>query len=200
MFAFPVGFPAGVTLNAAQQGVFSFYNGEQTEYLQTNDAWAGLARVDWNIADNHRFNVRFSASKNNALNAASRGETSVDPTTRQALSTNGTEQDKTKIGVAQLVSNFGSDWINELRLQWAREDRPRLSNSEVPQIVTSFATYGAGGADTSSFLPNFEYDTRHQVADSFTLLTAITILNSAANTAVFLPRKLSASTSLVNTT
>ena len=170
VFAFPVGFPAGVTLNAAQQGVFSFYNGEQTEYLQTNDAWAGLARVDWNIADNHRFNVRFSASKNNALNAASRGETSVDPTTRQALSTNGTEQDKTKIGVAQLVSNFGSDWINELRLQWAREDRPRLSNSEVPQIVTSFATYGAGGADTSSFLPNFEYDTRHQVADSLTLL------------------------------
>ncbi|HYJ88481.1 MAG TPA: carboxypeptidase regulatory-like domain-containing protein [Pyrinomonadaceae bacterium] len=171
VFAFPVGFPAGVTLNAAQQEVFSFYNAEQTEYLQTNDAYAGLGRVDWNIADNHRFNVRFSASKNDALNAASRGETSVDPTTRQALSTNGTEQDKTKIGVAQLVSNFGSDWINELRLQWAREDRPRLSNSEVPQIVTSFATYGAGGADTSSFLPNFEYDTRHQVADSLTLLT-----------------------------
>ncbi len=170
VFAFPVGFPAGVTLNAAQQEVFSFYQGEQTEYLQTNDAYAGLARADWNIADNHRFNARFSASRNNALNAASRGETSVDPTTRQALSTNGTEQDKTKIGVAQLVSNFGSDWINELRLQWAREDRPRLSNSEVPQIVTSFATFGAGGADTSSFLPNYEYDTRHQVADSLTFL------------------------------
>ncbi len=171
VFLFPIGFPGSLSLTAPQQEVLAFYNSEQKAYLQTNDAKAGLGRLDWNIASNHRFNVRFSASSNNALNAASRGETSVDPTTRQALSTNGTEQDKTKIGVAQLVSNFGSDTINELRLQWAREDRPRLSNSAVPQIVTSFATYGAGGADTSSFLPNSEYDTRYQIADSLTYLT-----------------------------
>ncbi len=170
VFALPVGFPGALTLTPAQQEVLAFYTAEQVGYLQTNDAWAGLGRLDWNMADNHRFNVRFSASNNNALNAASRGETAVDPTTRQALSTNGTEQDKTKIGVAQLVSNFGTNTINELRLQWAREDRPRLSNSVVPQIVNSFATYGAGGADTSSFLPNAEYDTRHQVADSLTYL------------------------------
>ncbi|MDQ2921011.1 MAG: carboxypeptidase regulatory-like domain-containing protein, partial [Acidobacteriota bacterium] len=171
VFLLPTGFPGTLALTAPQQEVLAFYNAEQKGYLQTNDAYAGLGRLDWNMADNHRFNIRFSASRNNALNAASRGETAVDPTTRQALSTNGTEQDKTKIGVAQLVSNFGANTINELRLQWAREDRPRISNSAVPQIVTSFAAYGAGGSDTSSFLPNFEYDTRHQVADSLTYLT-----------------------------
>lgn len=171
VFALPTGFPGALVLTPAQQEVLTFYQSEQKEYLQTNDAYAGLGRVDWNITNSHRFNIRFSASRNNALNAASRGETAVDPTTRQALSTNGTEQDKTKIGVAQLVSNFGPNTINELRLQWAREDRPRISNSVVPQIVTSFATYGAGGADTSSFLPNFEYDTRYQVADALTYIT-----------------------------
>jgi len=169
VFNFPAGFPPSfITLTAAQQAVLAFYQAEQVSYLQTNDAWAGLARIDWNITNNHRFNVRGSMSRNNALNAASRGETSVDPTTRQALSTNGTEQDKTKILVAQLVSNFGSSVVNEFRFQAAREDRPRISNSVLPQILTSFATFGAGGSDTSSFLPNYEYDTRYQVADALT--------------------------------
>ena len=171
VFSIPSGFPPSfITLTPAQQDVLSFYQSEQKSYLQTNDAWAALARVDWNISNNHRFNIRGSMSRNNALNAASRGETSVDPTTRQALSTNGTEQDRTKILVAQLVSSFSSNAVNEMRFQAAREDRPRLSNSLLPQILTSFATFGAGGSDTSSFLPNSEYDTRYQVADALTYI------------------------------
>jgi hypothetical protein len=156
----------GVTLNAAQQAVLDFYTAEQVGYQLTNDAYAGLGRLDWNVNDSHRFNIRFSGSKNDALNAVSRGETSLDPTTNQALSTNGTEKNQTKIGVAQLVSNFGPNTINELRLQYAREDRPRFSNSEVPQILTGFATYGA-----TAFLPTTQYDTRYQAADSLTHIT-----------------------------
>lgn len=153
----------GVTLNAAQQAVLDFYNAEQVGYTLTNDAYAGLGRFDWNVNDSHRFNIRFSASKNDALNAVSRGETSLDPTTNQSLTTNGTEKNKTKIGVAQLVSNFGANTINELRLQYAREDRPRFSNSDKPQIFTGFGTYGA-----TAFLPTTQYDTRYQLADSIT--------------------------------
>ena len=155
----------GVTLNAAQQAVADFYSAEQVGYLQTNDAYAGLARVDWNVNNNHRFNVRFSASKNNALNAVSRGETSLDPTTNQALSTNGTEKNNTKILVGQLVSNFGANVVNELRFQYAREDRPRISNSSTPQIFTGFGTYGA-----TAFLPTTQFDTRYQVADAMTFI------------------------------
>lgn len=166
VFGIPSTFPAtGITLNAAQQAVLDFYRGEQVGYDLTNDAYAGLARVDWNISNEHRFNIRFSASKNEALNAVSRGETSLDPTTTQALSTNGIEQNKTRIGVAQLVSSFGSSVVNELRLQYAREDRPRLSNSELPQIATSFATFGA-----TNFLPTSQFDTRYQLADSLTFI------------------------------
>ncbi|HEX8720876.1 MAG TPA: TonB-dependent receptor [Pyrinomonadaceae bacterium] len=166
LFNFPVGFPGTTTLNAAQQEVLSFYQGIQTSYEQTNDAFAGLARLDWNVNRSNNFNVRFSASKNDALNAAARGETSVDPTTNVALSANGIEQNTTRIGVGQLITTFGSSTVNELRGQIARETRPRLSNSEIPNVVTSFAVFGAAGSATSSFLPNEEHDMRYQVADS----------------------------------
>jgi hypothetical protein len=166
VFGIPSTFPGTIALTAGQREVLDFYRSEQTDYELTNDAYAGLGRVDWNINDQHRFNVRFSASKNEALNAVSRGETSLDPTTTQALSTNGTEQNKTRIGVAQLVSNFTPKTVNELRLQYAREDRPRFSNSELPQIFTGFATFGA-----TNFLPTTQFDTRYQIADSLTYIT-----------------------------
>jgi hypothetical protein len=74
IFSVPTGFPPSfITLSAAQQSVLGFYNGEQVGYTQTNDAYAGLGRVDWTINDLNNFNVRFSASKNDAKNAASRG-------------------------------------------------------------------------------------------------------------------------------
>ena len=172
VFSFPTGFPPSFlpALSAAQQAVLSFYNGEQVGYTQTNDAYAGLGRVDWTINQSNSFNVRFSASRNNAKNAASRGETAVDPTTNSALSSNGTEQNTTRILVGQLVSTLTSSTVNELRFQYARETRPRLSNSEVPNFVTSFGSFGAAGASTSSFLPNEEHDTRYQVTDSITWL------------------------------
>lgn len=165
VFGIPSSFPGSITLTPGQQEVLDFYRSEQTSYELTNDAFAGLGRVDWNINNENRFNVRFSASKNEALNAVSRGETSLDPTTTQALSTNGTEENKTRILVGQLVSNFTSNTVNELRFQYAREDRPRFSNSELPQILTSFATFGA-----TAFLPTTQYDTRYQVADSLTYI------------------------------
>ena len=157
--------PSGVTLNAAQQAVQAFYAGEQVPYSQSNDAYAGLGRIDWNANSNNRVNLRFSMSKNDALNAVSRGETSLDPTTNQALSTNGTEQNKTKILVGQWVANFGSNVVNEMRFQWAREDRPRFSNSAIPQVQTSFATIGA-----TAFLPTTQFDKRYQIADAVTVL------------------------------
>ena len=171
VFSFPTGFPPSfVTLSSAQQSVLGFYNAEQVGYTQTNDAYAGLARADWTINQSSTFNVRFSASKNNALNAASRGETAVDPTTNSALSSNGTEKNTTRILVGQLVNNLTTNTVNELRFQYARETRPRLSNSEVPNFVTSFGSFGAAGSGTSSFLPNEEHDTRYQITDSITWL------------------------------
>lgn len=159
-------FPPTGTLTAGQQAVANFFAAEQVGYELTNDAFAGLGKIDWNINSANRFNIRYNFSKNTAQNAVSRGETSVDPTTTQSISTNGTEGNKNNIGVAQLITTFNSNTINELRAQVAREDRPRESNSALPQILTGFATYGA-----TNFLPTTQFDKRFQVADALTFVT-----------------------------
>jgi hypothetical protein len=157
--------PTGVTDATPYNAVLNFYRGQQTGYQQTNDAFAILGKVDWTINGKNRFNVRYNLSKNNALNAVSRGETSVDPTTNQSIATNGTEKNRNNIVVGQLITSFSSTAINEVRGQWAREDRPRFSNSELPQIFTAWGTFGA-----TAFLPTTQFDTRYQAADAFTWL------------------------------
>jgi hypothetical protein len=166
IFGIPAGFPGSQVVTPGGLQVLSFYNNEQTSYQQTNDANALLGRVDWYITNNNRFNARYNWSKNDAENAVSRGETAVDPTTNQSLSTNGTEKNRNNIFVAQLFSNLNSNTINEARFQYAKETRPRISNSEVPQIFTAWGTYGA-----TAFLPTTQFDTRYQVADALTLIS-----------------------------
>jgi len=161
---------SNVTLPAGNRGLeaLNFLNGLQTGFEQTNDAYAALGRIDWNISDNHRFNGRYNFAKNNALNAAATGETVLDPTTPSALSANGTEGNRNNIFVGQLVSNFGASSINELRVQYAREDRPREANEISPNVFfgATFAQYGS-----RNFLPTTQYDTRAQIADAFTIVS-----------------------------
>lgn len=156
----------GLNLAATDRGLetFNYLRGLETPYDETNDALAALGKVDWNITDNHRASGRFSYSKNDALNAAANGSTTFDPTRTDALSANGTERNRNYIGVGQLVSTFGSNAINDLRLQAAKETRPREANFEGPNVFlgSTFAQYGS-----RSFLPTTQYDTRYQVADTF---------------------------------
>jgi len=170
-FAFPAQAPLpAVQLTpaqlAARQGVLDFYRGLETPFQQTNDAYALLGKIDWYINDGNRFNIRYNFSKNDAINAVSTGENSLDPTTTRALSTNGIEGNQNNIGVAQLLTNLGASAINELRLQYAREERPREGNELAPNVFTSFGEFG-----TRNFLPTTQFDTRYQITDSVAYVT-----------------------------
>lgn len=156
----------GLTPTAAQTPIFNFYREQEVPFTQTNDAIATLGKIDWQINDANRFNIRFNYSKNEALNGVSTGETSFDPTTSRSLGTNGTEQNTNYSTVGQLVSNIGSNSINELRFQYAREERPRLANQQSPNVFTGIGEFG-----TRNFLPTTQFDTRQQVADSLTYLS-----------------------------
>lgn len=149
----------------SQQEAFDFYRSNEVQFQQTNDAYAALGKIDWNINNSNRFNIRYNFATNKALNAVSTGETALDPTTLNSLSTNGTENDKNHIVVAQLISTLSSNWINEFRGQWAYEERPRIPNELVADINTSIGTYG-----TRNFLPTTQFDKRIQFADSLTYL------------------------------
>ena len=58
--------------------------------------------------------------------------------------------------------------INDLRVQVAREDRPRESNSFIPNVFfgANFGQYGA-----RNFLPTTQFDTRQQISDSLSYVT-----------------------------
>lgn len=153
------------TLNAGQLAVYNYYRSIELPYTQTNDAVALLGRIDWNVNDSNRLNVRYSYSRNNALNAVSTGETALDPTTTRALSNNGTEGNNNNIVVAQMVSNLSPSTVNEFKFQFAREQRPRQANEISPNISTSIGDFG-----TRNFLPTTQFDKRWQFADSVTMI------------------------------
>lgn len=152
----------GFTPNAAQQEAFDFLKSLETPFTQTNDGVALLGRVDVEINDKHRFNVRYNYSRNNGENAVATGD-ALDPTTNRALSNNGIEKDRTNGVVGQMSSFFTQSMVNELRFQYVRETRPRIPTVEAPTVETSLANFG-----TRAFLPTTQNDRRFQVADSIT--------------------------------
>jgi outer membrane receptor for ferrienterochelin and colicin len=157
---------SGYTPLVNQQEPFNTYAASRTGFRQTNDATTYLGKIDWNINNSNRFNIRYNHSKNTALNGVSTGETSLDPTTFRSLVTNGTEGDENNIVVGQLVSNFTSRSINEVRAQWADEKRPRLANGQQVSVTT-----GIGELGTRTFLPTTQEDKRYQLIDTMTFIT-----------------------------
>ncbi len=158
----------GVALPAlvAQQEAFNFYRSNEAQYQSSNDAYALLGKVDWNVNAANRFNVRYNFSANKALNGVSTGETALDPTTTNSISTNGTEEDKNHIVVAQMITTISANLINEARGQYAWERRPRTPNELRANLATSIGTYG-----TRNFLPTTQFDRRIQFGDALTWIT-----------------------------
>jgi outer membrane receptor for ferrienterochelin and colicin len=144
------------------QEALSFFNTLEVPYTQTNNATALLGRVDYNFNQKNQFNARYNYSRNRAQNAVSAGA-SLQATVTNALSNNGTEGNGQHTFASQLTTFFNSTTVNELRVQYSREERPRIPNVIAPLITPAFATIG-----TVSFLPTTENDYRVQIADSLT--------------------------------
>lgn len=160
-----VGFAAPAA-GSPQLDAYNFYRGNEVQYQSSNDAYALLGKVDWNVNDANRFNIRYNFAANKALNGVSTGETALDPTTTNSLPTNGTEEDKNHIVVGQWVTTFSSNLINEVRGQYARETRPRTPNAILANVATSIGTFG-----TRNFLPTTQFDRRIQIGDALTYIT-----------------------------
>lgn len=152
---------AAFTPTPASQEAFDHYQSLQVPFTSTNDAIALLGRFDYELSQNHRFNVRYSHSNNEAKNSNSVGN-QLFPTTISALSNNGTEKDNTDIFVGQMTSTLGTSLVNEFRGQYAREERPRPANAVEPNVTNGIGRFG-----TVNFLgQNVQNDWRVQLADS----------------------------------
>jgi hypothetical protein len=155
----------GVTPTAAQQEAFDFYTSQQGSWPYTNDSLNLLGKVDYQFNSNNRVNVRYSYFNNNSENGVGvGGPTTVNPTTSNALSNNGTEKDNLHTVVGQWTS-FHGQIANDFRAQYSREERPRPANVQLPTVSNTIGAYG-----TVNFLgQNVERDWRLQFADSISM-------------------------------
>ena len=143
--------------------------GAENPMPQTNDARVFLGKVDMNLSSRHQMSTRYAYSWAEQLN----GTFDVPTWTSTA---NGIEGDRSHSVVAQLNSVFAS-MVNEARVQYAREPRPRTYNGpDLPD--TAIANFpGPDFSDRSFrfgrpfFLPvNDATDQRFQAAESLTML------------------------------
>lgn len=134
---------------------------------QTNDARVFLGKIDARISGAHQASARYAYSWAEQIN----GTFDVPTWTASA---NGIEQDRSHSVVGQLNSTVGGAILNEAKVQYAREPRPRpYVGPDLPD--TAIANFPAG-QDRSFrfgrpfFLPiNDATDQRFQAANNTTI-------------------------------
>src|SRR5437667_1370701 len=140
---------------------------------RTNDARAGLVKIDWRLSDRHNLSLKY----NHTWSQQENGTFDVDAWARSA---NGLERDYSNAVNGSLVSYLSSRTSNELRFQYSREDRPRPYEGPrtsllgpdptqtglrpFPDVASDFANGFRFGMPF--FLPLDYYDTRLQILDN----------------------------------
>ncbi|MBI4468538.1 MAG: TonB-dependent receptor [Acidobacteria bacterium] len=152
----------GITSAPDTAEAFDLYRSLEGPFNQTNNAVSYMARTDAQLGANHRLAARYNYSTNTGANANATGD-SINPQTSRALSNNGTEEDRTHTVVGQLTSVFTPSVVNELRLQYSHERRPRVANTLAPNVNTVLGSFG-----TRNFLPTTQVDWRFQLAEAIT--------------------------------
>jgi hypothetical protein len=150
-----------VPLRPEEQAVLDFFRGEQQAFQLTNDVWAGSIRLDGNFNEKNSANFRFNFSRNDAKNAVNTGETSLNPTTDNAVSNDGIEGSRTYTYVGQWTSFINDTFTNEFRGQFSKGERPRLANSAIPNVESNLLDFGL-----RSFMPTTQFDTRIQFSNN----------------------------------
>ncbi|MEZ5355193.1 MAG: carboxypeptidase regulatory-like domain-containing protein [Bryobacteraceae bacterium] len=139
---------------------FDFFNSEQKPFKQSNDAMALTARTDYQSPEGNRLTLRYNFSDATANNAVSVGG-GLSPFTNRAFSNDGIEKDRIHNVAGQYTHLVSPTVLNDLRIGYSYESRPRLSNSETPQVSSVIGTFGA-----RNFLPTVQDDKRFQFNDA----------------------------------
>jgi len=134
------------------------FQGKAESVTQTNDIWTFFGRVDHQMNQNNRLWARYNWSRNEGKNGLGSSPTAF------AAEASGLEKDSTNTLVGSWNSVLGARRMNELRVQFGRENRPREPNTTAVTITVT----GLGTIGRSTFLPSLETDDRYQVVDNFT--------------------------------
>jgi hypothetical protein len=141
--------------------------GENLPIARTNDARVLLAKVDWQASEKHLATLRYTYTWAEQAN----GTFDVDSWGRSA---NAIEKDSSNAGTGTIISSLSESLLNEVRFQYAREDRPRpytgpiVGGRPLPDTAFDFARGFRFGEPF--FIPVKYYDERYQVNENLSVL------------------------------
>ncbi|MDQ6706767.1 MAG: TonB-dependent receptor, partial [Acidobacteriota bacterium] len=130
---------------------------QQGQFTQKNNPLVAFGRLDYQLSQNNSVNLQYTYAAQNGLNFGG-----VSGITSAAV-TNNTILDRASQGVkAGLTTVFTPALLNEVRGQWAYDNRTQTPNSPLPQItINDFGTLG-GNANGS-----YIYEaTRYEILDN----------------------------------
>ncbi len=135
-----------------------------------------ITRIDHQISQNNSFFGRFDFVRVNAENSpgANALQTSLGlASTTTAARSNLLLQPETDYTVfVQLNSAFSQSHLNELRVQFSHDFRPRVYQGTGPQItVTNIATYGPPSSGSWGNVGFASSDNRYQLVDAFSIIS-----------------------------
>jgi hypothetical protein len=144
---------------------------------RTNNARVLLAKTDWQASQGNLFTLRYTYTWAEQDN----GTFDVDSWGRSA---NATEKDKSNAGTFSLISTVSANLLNEVRGQYAREDRPRPYNGPLvngrPLPDTAFDFAKGYRFGMPFFIPVKYYDERYQINDNLSVLRGEHALKAGA--------------------
>jgi len=136
---------------------------------RSNDALAFLGKVDWNVGSSNLLTLRYVFTDAEQAN----GTFDVDS---WGASANAVEQAESNALTGSFISNVSGTLLNELRYQYAREDRPRpyggptFTGTDRPLPDTAFDFGRQYRFGMPFFIPVEYYDTRWQFNDNLSWL------------------------------
>jgi hypothetical protein len=104
--------------------------GENAPIKRTNDAQATLGKIDWNANSKNFVTFRYNFSNSRQNN----GTFDVDP---YGASANAIEKDHSNTVNGSVNTTISAAMLNEFRIQFSREDRPRDYSGPTPDIQGS---------------------------------------------------------------
>ena len=147
---------------------YGYDPGRYQGYSLSTPDWKLMARVDWRINDDHRFNVRYSYTKNmnssnpsssisplssSVYNRSTYGRTSMYS---QYFESSRYYQEQNFMSLAaELNSRFGNNASNVLRVTWSHQNEPRSFEGELFPTVDILETLEDG---TKAVLTSFGPD------------------------------------------
>ncbi|MEA2691263.1 MAG: hypothetical protein QOJ16_650, partial [Acidobacteriota bacterium] len=128
-------------------------------YVQTRDGDVKFGRLDFQMTPSQRIMARLNVDKYTGVNGTSNAQTRTE-------SYNGVEGLDSKNYVATYSGQFGANVLNDVNLNYTKEDTPREDKGlNLPEIQLGSARYGE-----VSFLPIVSATKRKEASDTFTYL------------------------------